>query len=219
MRKFISKIATILIIGAISSVFQACGGGDNKNGSNNDDRSLAEMLDENDFAAANQHLSKVYNNGADKNDYNGYRKRVDKYIPDATKILKVEASYLMDQDDPEAEQLFQLCINDVASNIGNQQVITGHFDGKEQTETKFYIEEVTPYNACLLSIIKEAVIKEKPDFAKKVFKMMKKNYVIEQNLKPGMDSGKVSSYTYDCNEDNAILDEAQRIIAEYEAEH
>lgn len=208
MKRFIYIVGILGLIAIFGSALESCGGAKEK------ERSITEMLDENDFAAANKYLSDK--NSRFQKGYFPHGDIRDKYLPDAIQTLKAEASYLMDQDDPDAETLFMLCINDVSGNIGNYQPANGFFDGQEQIETKFIIEEVTPYNHCLISIIKEALIKNKLDFAKKVFNMMKKNYKCDKQLKKGEDSGYVSSYTYNYTEDNSQLEEAQKLISDYE---
>ena len=211
MKKILNIVGVLFLIGCIGSIFQGCGGGKGAGSSN---RSLEEILDENDFASANKYVADVFTKA--EKDYFPHGRIVDKYLPAAIKTLKAEASYLMDQDDPDAETLFMLCINDVAGNIANYQPVTGFFDGTHQTETEFISDEVTPYNACLISIIREAVIKNKPDFAKKVFKMMKTNYKCEKHLKPGMDSKWAYNYTYEYSEDNSQIEEAQKLLSELE---
>lgn len=204
--KFYIAGLIVLLLG-LGTILENCGGSKEKDKS---DRSLTEILEENDFAAANKYLSKINRKGS--------YEICNKYLPAATEILKAEASYLMDQDDPDAETLFMLCINDVSSNIGNSQPTIGHFEGDNNYDTEKYIDQVTPYNACLLSIIKEAAIKNKPEFAKKVLKLMKPNYICEKQLIPGKDTGYVSSYTYDYSKDDSQIEEAQKIISELEAQ-
>lgn len=211
MKKFLYIIGILAVIGMIGSVVESCGGSKEK------DRSLNEMLEENDFAAANKYLTDL-NSRIQKGTF-PHGDITDKYLPNAIQTLKAEASYLMDQDDPDAETLFMLCINDVAGNIGNYQATTGFFDGDNQTYTEFITDEVTPYNACLLSIIKEALIKDKPEFAKKVLKMMKLNYKCDQKMKEGTKGKYVYDYTYNYTEDNSQLEEAKKLIEDYEKEH
>ncbi len=210
MKKILNIVGAIFLIVCLGSLFENCGGSNN---SDSDKRSLTEMLDENDFAGANKYVANIFNStGGSIHDIEN------KYLPAAIQTLKAEASYLMDQDDQDAETLFMLCINDVSGNIANYQPSTGFFDGEDQFDTDCIIEEVTPYNACLISIIREAIIKNKPDFAKKVLKMMKKNYKCDKKLKPGEKGRYVYDYTYNYTEDISQIQEAKKLISDYEAQ-
>lgn len=177
-------------------------------------KSLSEMLDKNDFKGANKLLSEIYDRGAYKNATD----MTNVYIPSAIKVLRAEASYLMSENDPAAEQLFKLCLNDVSANIGKYNVVTGIFEGQRQPKTDKYIDEVTPYNACLLTIIKEALITDNPDFAKTVLSMMKTNYVCNKELREGHSTYHPyeNDYTYDYKENNSQIEEAKQLISEYE---
>jgi hypothetical protein len=198
------SILKTLLIGVVGSLLSSCSSGP----------SLTDMLADNDFAAANEYISETYT--AKKLAGMSSSEKADKYIPEAIQVLKAEASYLMDENDAEAERLFMLLINDVSGNIGNQQFQVGHL-GRESMDDKYeaddYNEEITPYNAGLLPIIKEAIIKDNPEFAKKVLSMMEKNYtVVEKFPEEG-------EYSLDITEDNSWIEEAQKFISDYEASH
>lgn len=210
MSKWFYIAGIVLIIGIVGSISDACSNKEKES----DGKSLTEMLDENDFKSANGYVNNIYNNISKQGSYKQLELITEKYLPAAIQTLKAEASYLMDQDDPEAEKLFMLCLNDVSGNIGKYQVTLGIYD--ESINDMYKItEEITPYNICLLAIIKEALIKEKPDFAKKVFKMMKKNYKCEKKLKEGKSGFFDSHYTYDYKEDNSQIEEAQILLSEF----
>ena len=198
-KRFPTKtIIVLLIVVAICCLIGKCAR-DHKN----DSRTLTEMLDENDFAAANKYVA--------KHQYKYHHEIARYYLPDALKTLKAEATYLMDQDDSDAETLFMLCINDVAGNIGIGQPVTGTYK-ESDTETDGIIDEITPYNSCLISIIREAVIKNKPEFANKVFKMMKQNYKCDKQI---IQSGTWSDdCTYEYTEDNSQIEEAKSLLSE-----
>ena len=202
----IYAIVAFIILGAISDMISSCG---SSSSGEKDNRSLVEMLDEYDFAAANKYVSRI--STKDGYDIANY------YLPAAIKTLKAEASFLMDDNDAEAERLFMLCANDVSGNIGNYQAQLGFSDGDTFYDTEHIIEQVTPYNQCMISIIREALIKDKPEFAKKVLKLMKNNYKCDKRLKEGKKGGYVYDYTYDYKEDNSQIEEAKKLIAEYEA--
>ncbi len=210
MKISLKSLSLAVIASALTLLGSACG-----SSGNGDKKDLNQLLADNDFAGANEYLIQRFD---EANRYGGTSLDT-KYILPATKVLKAEATYLMDTDDPEAEKVFLLCLNDVSGNVGNHQVETGSFDGDQKIHTKLYIDEVTPYNACLLAIIREALIKDKLSLAKKVYKMMKPNYTENQELKEGASSGWVSSYIWTYTSNDAQREEAKALIDDYEAEH
>lgn len=196
MQHVISLITFTLLLTACS-----CG---------SDKPSLQEALSAEDFTTVNELLVDGYNQ------YSGIPNYVrDTYIPDAMKVLKTEASFLLDkEEDAETTKLFLLCINDVASNLGNQQFAVGRFTGRENpSDNEYYIEEVTPYNATLVSIIREACLKGNRDFAKKVVKFLKPNYKCSKKLLPQKSGSYNSHYVYTYSVDNSAMEEADKIIA------
>lgn len=166
---------------------------------------VKEALSAEDFATANKLLVDGYNRYNDR----GFYVR-DTYVPNAMMVLKAEASFLLEKgEDAEITKLFLLCINDVASNLGNQQFSIGRFENDEDPhDNEYYIEEVTPYNATLVSIIREACLKGNTDFAKKVVKFIKPNYKCSKKRLP---DGNGYAYTYSV--DDSAMEEADKIIA------
>jgi len=217
MKISFKSFSLAIIASALTLLGSACGGSSDSSSSDSDNskKDLNQILEDKDFVAANEYLVQCFD---ECHRFGTAVSLEDDYVMPASKVLKAEATHLMDTDDPEAEKIFLLCLNDVAGNVGNWQVETGTFDGVDKFDNRQYIEEVTPYNACLLAIIREALIKDKLPLAKKIYKMMKPNYIESKELKEGEDPGYVKSYIRTYKSNDAQREEAKTLIADYEAE-
>ncbi len=173
---------------------------------------LNKLLEKSDFEGANKWLISEYNLGMADNGFNCERD----YLQPALMVLKTEASYLMDKKDIEAERFFMICANNIASNIGNQSVQIGTFESSEDANVeiaKEYINEVTPYNMTLYSLLCEALIRDNVELAKKLLSLMEKNYKVEEIKTKKGDS------KYKVIEDKQTYNEALDEIKKYEASH
>lgn len=163
MKKTILTIFAIFcIIGMIQEC--SCSGDENNNGPS----TIREAIIANDLEACNRMLENIYYNTV----VNGYEHNIKKqYIPEAIQVLKAEASYLMDVQSPDAERLFMLCLNDVIGKLGEFRYGEKKTKGFDYNNDQ-YMSCATSLNGCLLSIIREALIKDNLSFAEKIEKMV-----------------------------------------------
>lgn len=167
MKKTILTIFAIFcIIGMIQEC--SCSGDENNNGPS----TIREAIIANDFEACNRMLEDLYNYKVIGDaPFAGTSMIYDEYIPQAIQVLKAEASYLMDIQSPDAERLFMLCLNDVIGKLGEFRYGEKKTKGFDYNNDQ-YMSCATSLNGCLLSIIREALIKDNLSFAEKIEKMV-----------------------------------------------
>ena len=196
MKKAILTIFPIFcIIGMIQEC--SCSGDENNNGPS----TIREAIIANDFEACNRMLENIYYNTV----VNGSSYNIaERYIPQAIQVLKAEASYLMDAQNSDAERLFMLCFNDVSGKLGELRYGEKNTH-KQDYDNEEYMECVTPLNGCLLSIIREALIKDNLSFAEKVEKL------VLVNIKNSSTSEENYIYTFD----HSAQKTAKELIRDY----
>lgn len=99
MKISLKSLSLAVIASALTLLGSACG-----SSGNGDKKDLNQLLADNDFAGANEYLIQRFD---EANRYGGTSLDT-KYILPATKVLKAEATYLMDTDDPEAEKVYKM---------------------------------------------------------------------------------------------------------------
>lgn len=201
MKKAILTIFAIFcIIGMIQEC--SCSGDENNNGPS----TIREAIIANDFEACNRILEYIYYNRVIEHEQ--LYSIADEYIPRAIQVLKAEASYLMDAQNSDAERLFMLCFNDVSGKLGVFRYGEKNTH-KNDYDNEQYMECVTPLNGCLLSIIREALIKDNLSFAEKVEKL------VLVNIKNSSTSEKNYIYTFD----HSAQKTAKELIRDYKAKN
>lgn len=211
MKKIILyALAILLFIGLMQECFNSCKDDDTSE-SNNKPTTIREAIIANDFEACNRMLENIYTNLVNR----GYERISlnDEYIPKSIQILKAEASYLMDVQNSDAEKLFMLCFNDVSGklgvfNYGERQTKGSDFDNDQ------YMACATPLNGCLLSILKEALIKDNISFAEKVEKLILIN--IKEKVKK---NGTFEDDDYTYTLDKSAQETAKELIKDYKAKN
>ncbi len=211
MKKFILyALAILLFIGLMQGCFNSCSSDDTSE-SNNKPTTIREAIIANDFETCNRMLENIYTNLVNR----GYERISldDEYIPKAIQVLKAEASYLMDVQNSEAEKLFMLCFNDVSGklgvfNYGERKTKGSDFDND------IYMACATPLNGCLLSILKEALIKDNISFAEKVEKLILIN--IKEKVKK---NGTFEDDDYTYTLDKSAQETAKGLIKDYKAKN
>lgn len=166
-------ILTIFAILCVISMIQECSCGGKKNdNANQGPATIREAIITNDFEACNRMLEDLYNYKVIGDaPFAGTSMIYDEYIPQAIQVLKAEASYLMDIQSPDAERLFMLCLNDVIGKLGEFRYGEKKTKGFDYNNDQ-YMSCATSLNGCLLSIIREALIKDNLSFAEKIEKMV-----------------------------------------------
>lgn len=163
-------ILTIFAIFCIIGMIQECSYSGDEN--NNGPSTIREAIIANDFEACNRMLEDLYNYKVIGDaPFAGTSMIYDEYIPQAIQVLKAEASYLMDIQSPDAERLFMLCLNDVIGKLGEFRYGEKKTKGFDYNNDQ-YMSCATSLNGCLLSIIREALIKDNLSFAEKIEKMV-----------------------------------------------
>ncbi len=133
---------------------------------------------------------------------------LDQYIKKAVEVLKTEADVLLSKDDPDAENLFLEHLADF--ELGANTVNVGEFSktDKANIPNEKYQQCVTTYNDYLISVIRKALIKSKPELAQKVSNLIRDglSFKIKGN---GDDEVYIWSY------DTEAKDEAKELIDNY----
>lgn len=132
------------------------------------------------------------------------------YCRKAVSVLKAESDVLLTKDDPEAENLFLEHLADFELGVNNVNIGKFPHDDKESRTNEKYQEAVTIYNDYLISVIRKALVKGNPEFAKKV------SLLIRDGLSFTPD--KEYRYNYIWDYDTEAMDEAKEIIAKYNKE-
>lgn len=134
----------------------------------------------------------------------------DQYCRKAVSVLRAESDVLLSKNDPEAEGLFLEHLADF--DLGVNNVNTGKYGHSDEVsgENKRYQEAVTIYNDYLISVIRKALLKNKPEIAKKVSLL----------IRDGLSFTKDPNYEYDWiwKYDTEAKDEANEIINSFSAE-
>lgn len=206
-------LAILFFIGMVQECFNSCSGDDSDESK---PTTIREAIIANDFEACNRMLENIYNNtviGEGRRGITGTFNIADEYIPKAIQVLKAEASYLMDVQNSDAEKLFMLCFNDISGKLGVFNYGERKTKGLDYDNDQ-YMSCVTPLNGCLLSILKEALIKENLSFAEKVEKLILIN-IKEQVKKNG--AFEDNDYTYTL--DKSAQETAKELINDYKVKN
>ena len=198
MKKYLLyAFAFLLFIGWIDGCIDGCTSSKGEENSTQKELTIDDAIRNNDFKTCNELLTEYYSkNGS-------YR-----YMEEALKVLKAEGSYLIDVRDAEAEKLFLLCLNDVILKIEKyrpQEMKNSEYSGDNNT----YIDSVTPYNACLIALIRESLIKDNLSFAEVIYPYVKVN--LKKQTKSGGVFTEFYTYTFDCTEQQT----AKKLISDY----
>lgn len=203
-------LAVLIFIGVMQECFNSC-----NNDDNNKPTTIREAIIANDFEVCNRMLENIYNNTVlgEGRGLSGTFNIADEYIPKAIQVLNAEASYLMDIQSSDAEKIFMLCFNDVSGklgvfNYGERKTKGSDYDNEQ------YMSCVTPLNGCLLSIIKEALIKENLSFAEKVEKLILIN--IKKKVKK---NGTSEDDNYIYTLDKSAQERAKELIHDYKVKN
>lgn len=207
MKKTILTIFAIFcIIGMIQEC--SCSGDENNNGPS----TIREAIIANDFEACNRMLEDLYNYKVIGDaPFAGTSMIYDEYIPQAIQVLKAEASYLMDIQSPDAERLFMLCLNDVIGKLGEFRYGEKKTKGSDYNNDQ-YMSCATSLNGCLLSIIREALIKDNLSFAEKIEKMVLVSIKADKKTNGTFEE---DDYTYTF--DHSAQKTAKELIRDYKA--
>lgn len=208
-------ILTIFAILCVISMIQECSCGGKKN--DNADQgpaTIREAIIANDFEACNRMLEDLYNYKVIGNaTFAGTSMIYDEYIPQAIQVLKAEASYLMDMQNPDAERLFMLCFNDVSGKLGEFRYGEKKTKGPDYNNDQ-YMSCATSLNGCLITIIKEALIKDNLSFAEKVEKLVLVSIKADKKTNGTFEE---DDYTYTF--DRSAQKMAKELIRDYKNSH
>ncbi len=127
----------------------------------------------------------------------------DIYWPRAEKVLKAQADYLIENDDPDAEKIFIKILNDNNLVFGQYDLV----DSKNGAgnDNGFGAQALKIYNNFCLVTVNQCLINDKPELARKVAKF------IRQDLEE--DTEEIYHFS------DKSKDEAKKLIDDYEAEH
>ncbi|MCM1317138.1 MAG: hypothetical protein NC241_03050 [Bacteroides sp.] len=125
------------------------------------------------------------------------------YWPRVEKVLKAQADYLIETDDPEAEKLFIKILNDNNLIFSRYKFEEGDKDWDNDNE--YGAKALKIYNNFCLVTVNQCLINDKPELARKVAKL------IRQDMEE--DSERIYHFL------DKSKDEAKKAIADYDAEH
>lgn len=133
---------------------------------------------------------------------------LDQYVNKAVEILKAEADVLLTKDDPDAENLFLEHLADF--ELGANTVNIGEFskNDKANIPNEQYQKSVTTYNDYLVSVIRKALVKNKPEFAQRVSNLIRDGLSFKLNRK---NDEEFYIWAYDTE----AKDEAKELINNY----
>lgn len=159
------------------------------------DEIINEAIAANDFHTCDSVLIAV------KDGCDGVYRLNEYYWPRAQKIVKAQADYLIETDDPDAEKLFLKILNDNNMVFGEYTYI----DNSDDNSNHWYREAVNKYNAFCLVTVNQCLLNDKPELARKVAKFIRQDMT--------RDNEKIYHL------ENTSIDAAKKAIAEYDAEH
>lgn len=191
--KIIIYVVGFFVLIGVVDMCSSCG----KKGKKSRDQILNEAIAANDFRTCDSILV-VSKDACDSAwDLN------DNYWPRAEKVIKAQADYLIETDDPEAEIIFIKILNDNNLVFGQYNFV----DGKNGSgnDNGFGAKALKIYNNFCLVTVNQCLINDKPELARKVAKLIRQD--MEKN-----DDG---IYHFS----DKSKDEAKKAIADYEAEH
>lgn len=193
--KIIIYVVGFFVLIGVVDMCSSCG----KKGKKSRDQILNEAIAANDFRTCDSILV-VSKDACDSAwDLN------DNYWPRAEKVIKAQADYLIETDDPDAEKLFIKILNDNNLIFSRYKFEEGGGDYKWENDNEYGAQALKIYNNFCLVTVNQCLINDKPELARKVAKLIRQD--MEKN-----DDG---IYHFS----DKSKDEAKKAIADYDAEH
>ncbi|MDE6553393.1 MAG: hypothetical protein K2K98_10655 [Muribaculaceae bacterium] len=143
----------------------------------------------------------------------------EQYIRRAVSVLKAESDVLLSKSDTEAESLFLEHLSDLDLGVNTVNIRQCADYSEANKENKRYQKAVTIYNDYLVSVVRKALIMNKPELAKRISLLIRAG--LSSTRVPGSERPKNIVYLEDdgfdylWSYDTEAKDEAKEIIKSF----